>query len=228
MAPYEPCARFPMARPSHCLGIPSVLRGVLDSTASHFSFLHIVLRGRRWSDIRIPGVTGRSHWKRPTCGRNHGRNLEKCAQLKAVWAQSKVRIASASWRSEIQPGGVLSRPDRLGTPWLFSADPMTYHEEGYADDDQLYRADIDRLAEALLRFVESGKPGADCLFVYSVRPEVRPLFWSFAEELCGRIGAVLTMAWITHQGGDRNLAAVLCPPAMLTPMWLPDPIQCGQ
>ena len=96
------------------------------------------------------------------------------------------------------------------------------------DDDQLYRADIERLAEALLRFVETGEPGAACLFVYSVRPEVRPLFWSFAEELCGRIGAVLTTAWITHQGGNRNLAAVLCQPAMLPRTWLPERIQCGR
>lgn len=155
-------------------------------------------------------------------------NPDKQAQLRTVWSGSNVKIGSNSWRVETQPDGVLNCPASLSTPWLFSSDPMTYHEYGYADDDQLYRADLDRLAQVLTKYVKTGKPGAACLFVYSVRPEVRPLFWSFAEALAGRLGANLTTAWVTHQGGNRNLAAILSSAAMLGPAWLPERVYIGR
>ncbi|MFM7070331.1 MAG: hypothetical protein ACKO38_00855 [Planctomycetota bacterium] len=153
---------------------------------------------------------------------------DKQAQLKTVWGGSNVNISSRSWRLETTFDGVLSCPEALSMPWLFSSDPMTYHEQGEADDDQLYRADFDRLADVLTRYGETGKPGAACLFVYSVRPRVRPLFWSFAEELAGNLGADLTTAWMTHQGGNRNLAAILSFAAMLPPGWLPEGISNGR
>lgn len=153
---------------------------------------------------------------------------DKQERLQIMWSESNVRISSRSWRLETTFDGVLSCPEELSMPWLFSSDPMTYHEQGEADDDQLYRADFDRLANVLTRYRKTDNPGAACLFVYSVMPRVRPLFWSFAERLARELRAELTTAWMTHQGGNRNLAAILSFAAMLPPGWLPEGVSNGR
>lgn len=85
---------------------------------------------------------------------------------------------------------------------------MTYREDGETDDNNLYRADPRRLSSAVLRFVHGGAPGAAILFVYAIRPEGRSLFWRFADDLAAETDGALTPLWLTHQGGNRNLAAL--------------------
>lgn len=138
--------------------------------------------------------------------------------LADAWAGSRVVPVHSSWRDEVSPGGRLATPNDLGTPWLFSMDPMTYADNG---DDCLRPPDLDSLSGALSRFVESDKPGIATLFVYAVRPATRPRFWAFANELASRIGACAHSYWVPHQGGNRNLAALLCtriqPPSIRAP-----------
>lgn len=55
---------------------------------------------------------------------------QKHAELKKVWSGSGVTPVNSSWRHEVRPGGVLSCPATLRAPWLFSADPMTFQEDG--------------------------------------------------------------------------------------------------
>lgn len=98
---------------------------------------------------------------------------EKHERLAEAWRLSQIVPTNSSWRSQIGPDGALACPATLETPWLFTLDPMTYHEDGDADDNNVYRADLDRLSATLKRFAQSGKPGVAGLFVYAVKPEGR-------------------------------------------------------
>lgn len=152
----------------------------------------------------------------------------KHAQLQDVWLGSCVTPVRSSWRSEVRAGGVLTSPVPLGAPWLFTADPMTYREDGYADDDKLYRADFSRLSAAVSGFVASGKPGVATLFVYAVKPEVQPEFWAFVDDLAKSTATTSVSCWLTHQGGNRNLAALLCSAIALPPNWFPYGLNAGR
>lgn len=134
---------------------------------------------------------------------------EKHAQLAEAWAGSEVVVANTSWRLQVGLHGVLACPSELTRPWLFTLDPMTYREDGDADDNNVYRADLDRLCDVLRRFVASGKPGLAALFVYAIKPEGRPLFWNFVDTLAHRTETTVRCCWHTHQGGNRNLAGLL-------------------
>ena len=134
----------------------------------------------------------------------------KHRELADKWSGSRVVPVHASWRCLVSPARRLAAPRDLQTPWLFSMDPMTYKENGHEDDRYLYRADMDRLSGVLSGFVASGMPGIATLFVYAVRPQTRPRFWCFVDELASRIGARTISCWVPHQGGNRNLAALLC------------------
>lgn len=138
------------------------------------------------------------------------RDPRKHADLQASWSGSRVRPVNASWRSEISHRGVHCCPDSLQTPWLFSADPMTYRENGELDDDKLYRADLPFLAAFLNSYADSQVPGVATLFVYAVRPSVQPQFWDFVDDLAAETGADVEYLCPTHQGGNCNLAAILC------------------
>ncbi len=105
---------------------------------------------------------------------------------------------------------------------------MTYHEDGYADDNQLYRADLGALSKALKGFVGSGQPGIAALFVYAVKPEVRPKFWEFVDDLAKVSGTLVAPCWIVHQGGNANLAALLGSPLLPRPPWLPHGLNYGR
>lgn len=85
---------------------------------------------------------------------------------------------------------------------------MTYREEGNADDNNVYGADLDRLSGVLRQFVASGRPGLAGLFVYAVRPEGRSPFWNFVDALANRTSTCLLSCWHSHQGGNRNLAGL--------------------
>ena len=130
--------------------------------------------------------------------------------LARAWSGSKVMPVNSSWRSEIESSGTLACPAGLETPWLVTFDPMTYCEAGYADDDSLYRADLERLSILLNPYIITGQPGLAAVFVYSVRPEVRPQFWQFVDELAESVAANLISCWVTHRGGNRNLGGLLC------------------
>ena len=138
-------------------------------------------------------------------------HARKHAELVDAWKGASVFPILSSWRSEAMPGGALACPEALSTPWLFTLDPMTYQDQGWADDDKLYRKDLDLLASSLTRFVHSGQMGVAALFAYAVRPEVQPRFCDFAADLARRIGAANFSFSITHQGDNHNMAALLCP-----------------
>jgi hypothetical protein len=229
MAPYEPTGSVPNGQAK------ALLVGALaHSRERRIDGEAPIISAYRATEAKLDRYPNTGELLASVIGRNRlaggiaETNPDKQALLRAVWSESSVKIGSHSWRIETQSAGVLDCPESLSMPWLFSSDPMTYHEDGAADDDQLYRADFDRLAQVLTKFVETGKPGAACFFVYSVRPDVRPLFWSFAEALAGRVGANLTTAWMTHQGGNRNLAAILSSAAMLGPAWFPERVYIGR
>ena len=107
-------------------------------------------------------------------------------------------------------------------------DPMTYTENGARDDDYLRQVDLDRLTGALTSFVESGMPGIAALFVYAVRPEVRPRFWDFMDELASGAGACTHSYWVPHQGGNHNLAGLLCTGIALPPSFQGPDIKPGR
>jgi hypothetical protein len=155
-------------------------------------------------------------------------DVQKHAKLVDVWSGSSVTPVNSSWRREISPGGVLSCPPTLCSPWLLAADPMTFREDGYADDDKLYREDLARVSTALKGFIASGKPGLAALFVYSVRPDVRQQFWTFADDLTANSGIPMVSCWMPHQGGNRNLAALLYSGVVLPASWLPDGVRAGR
>ena len=107
-------------------------------------------------------------------------------------------LSANTWRGEASPGGVLWSPTTLGASWLFAMDPMTYREDGYDDDNNLYRADLSRVLTAVSSFVASGEPGVAALFVYAVKPEVQPLFWDFVDDLAKHTGTTAVSCWLTH------------------------------
>jgi len=107
-------------------------------------------------------------------------------------------------------------------------DPMTYREDGYADDNNLYRADLERVSTVVNSFAASGEPGAAALFVYAVKPELQPRFWAFVDDLAKDTGTTAVSCWLTHQGGNRNLAALLCSAFVLPANWLPNGLNGGR
>ena len=133
----------------------------------------------------------------------------KHKQLVEALNNTRIKAACSSWRNEIRPPGVLSCPDELHTPWLFTMDPMTYMEIGAVDDANLYYSDLDSLSDALSMYVRSGKPGIATLFVYNIKPTGRNLFWKFIDDLAESIGTGSCYCWLTHRDRKRNLAGVL-------------------
>ena len=137
---------------------------------------------------------------------------KKHKKLADAWSCSSVIPVCSSWREQVGPGGALSCPDDLQTPWLFTMDPMTYSEKGDADDDKLHRCDSGLLTDALRRYVGSGKPGIAALFVYGVgvqRNNAQCQFWKFVDDLAGCVGVATRYYELTHKGGNRNLAGLL-------------------
>ena len=134
----------------------------------------------------------------------------KQSKLARAWSGTAVKTACSSWRREIEAGGILSCPDDLRTPWLFTMDPMTYSERsGSEDSDKLHKRDLGLLSDALIRYIGSGKPGIAAFFVYGVRPPMQPKFWKFMDELAECVGAVSQSYWLTHQGGNKNHAGLI-------------------
>lgn len=134
----------------------------------------------------------------------------KHKQLAAAWAGSPVQTAMASWRCEVRPGGVLACPPDLHVPWLFTMDPMTYRQTGqYRDDDNLHWKDIAQLRGPLCRYVDSKQPGMVALFAYGMQEKRCCAFWGFVEELSSLTDMRYQKHQITHNGGNKNLAALL-------------------
>ena len=134
----------------------------------------------------------------------------KCEELAGAWTGSPVRVACASWRSQLRRGGVLACPENLRAPWLFTMDPATYRDRGGCDDANLYAADMPLLSRGLAPYVESRQPGIALLFVYNVDPRLQRAFWRFTEELAHRAGLRVRTYGLKHRGDNRrNLAALL-------------------
>ncbi len=149
-------------------------------------------------------------------------------KLADAWFCSSVEPVCSSWRKQIHPGGILACPGALRTPWLFTMDPMTYSENGEADDDKLHKADIDRLSCVLTGYVQSGKPGIAALFVYGCDRTKRCRFWKFMDKLAKRIGAATCSYWLTHRGGNRNLAGLLYSGVELPADFAPGGLKVGR
>ena len=127
---------------------------------------------------------------------------KKYNELAGTWCCSSVNPVCSSWREGNSPGGVLSCPDDLQTPWLFTMDPMTYSEKGAADDNKLRRCDIGLLSDALRRYVGSGKPGIAALFVYGVGVQgnnAQRQFWKFVDDLARRLDVDTCSYWLPHR-----------------------------
>lgn len=154
----------------------------------------------------------------------------KHAQLMERWQGTQVKPILGSWRPEMVGAGVhtWASPSRTKSPWLLSMDPMTYSEARLRDDDKLYRADGERIGRALRPFVESGVPGVAIIFAYAVRPNIRPLFWSFADRIAADAGIRTDSCWMSHQGGNRNLVAIFGVGLTFPPAWPPPAVNPGR
>ena len=158
-------------------------------------------------------------------------DCEKHKQLADAWSRSSVKPVCSSWRKQICSGGVLSCPDNLQTPWLFTMDPMTYREEGDGDSNKLHRCDINRLSNALRRYVASGEPGIAALFVYGVgvqKDNPQHQFWKFMDDLAECIGVGTCSYWLPHRGGNRNLAGLLYSGIDLSFGFVPSNVKVGR
>lgn len=116
-------------------------------------------------------------------------------------------------------------------PWLFSMDPMTCSENGNSDDANLDPSDSDLLAPALERYIRSGQPGIASLYVYTVGSQGKnrqSQFWTFMDELAGRLGVRMPSYWFAHQGGNLNLAGLLFSDEKLAVGFDPPDIESGQ
>jgi hypothetical protein len=228
MAPFEPCDT-PLNGQTRRL-LDEALQGAQNPPTCGESLIIAAYRATKASREHYPNtgellaaMIGRDRLSggiTEVDGRKH-------AKLVEAWSGSGITPVNSSWRCEVHPGGVLSCPATLLAPWLFSADPMTFREDGDKDDDKLYRADLSRVSTMLKGFVAGGQPGVAALFVYSVRPDVRPQFWTFAKDLATNSGMSMVPCWVTHQGGNRNLAALLCSGVEL-PCWRPDGVRAGR
>lgn len=229
MAPFEACGELPNGQARALLN--NALHAAQKPATASESSIVMAYRANKASLENYPNT---GELLRRVIGRERlsGGITEvdplKHAQLQDVWSGSCVTPVRSSWRIEVSPGGVLTPPVPLGAPWLFTADPMTYREDGYVDDDKLYRADFSRVSAAVSTFVASGEPGVAALFVYAVKPEVQPQFWAFVDDLAGNTGTTAVSCWLTHQGGNRNLAALLCSAFVLPPNWLPPGLNAGR
>ena len=153
----------------------------------------------------------------------------KHAKLAHAWRETAVNTACSSWRRQLEAGGILTCPADLQTPWLFTMDPMTYSEmPGSEDSDKLHKCDIDLLSEALIRYLAIGKPGIAVFFVYGVQPTKQPVFWKFMDDLAERVGAEPRSYWLTHQGGNRNLAGLISSDAEILDGFSPPCLNLGR
>jgi len=229
MAPFEPCGEVPDGQAKRLLhnalcaaqhapidAESSIVKAYREVNASlcHYPNTGELLRGVIGTNQLSGGIT--------EC------DQQKHQELQDAWSGSRVIPVRSSWRAGVIPGGILMPSNPLDAPWLFSMDPMTYREDGFTDDNNLYRADLGRLAPALTSFVTSGKPGVAALFVYAVKPELRPLFWAFVDDLAKQTGTTLAPCWLTHLGGNRNLGGLLCSGFALPSDWLPDGLTAGR
>lgn len=160
MAPFEPCGKPPASRNRELL--QKALQAAQNPPASGESPIVAAYRATKASLDRYPN-TGELLAAMIGRGRLSGGiteiDAQKHAKLVEVWSGSGVTAVNSSWRSEVRPGGVLSCPATLRAPWFLAADPMTFREDRYADDDQLYRADFSRVSTTLKGFVASGNQG---------------------------------------------------------------------
>ena len=155
-------------------------------------------------------------------------DFEKHKKLGDAWSGSSVVPTRASWREQVGSGGILTCPENLQRPWLFSMDPMTYSDNGSKDDDKLYRCDMDSLYGVLSRYVRSGQPGIAALFVYNVKPKVQTQFWQLVDALAKRISADTCSYWLTHRCGNRNLAGLFYSGILLSSGFTPACLNTGR
>ena len=104
-------------------------------------------------------------------------------------------------------------------------DPTTYSETGTYDDDRLHWNDIKLLRESLRHYVNSGQPGMAALFVYNVHEDRSHSFCSFVEDLSSQTHMYFRKHQIIHNGGNKNLAALLYSSIDITDDFLQDAVE---
>lgn len=229
MAPFEPCGELPSGQARALLS--NALHAAQQAPTAGESPVVAAYRATKASLDHYPNTAEllrRVIGPERLSGGITEVDPQKHVQLQEAWSGSGVTPVRSSWRGEASPGDVLTSPTPLGASWLFAMDPMTYREDGYADDNNLYRADLSRVSAAVSSFVASGQPGVAALFVYAVKPDVQRLFWAFVDDLTRHTGTTAVSCWLTHQGGNRNLAALLCSTFVLPPSWLPHGLNEGR
>ncbi len=155
-------------------------------------------------------------------------SAEKCRKLKHVWVGTKVRVANSSWRQQIDAQGILTCPDDLDVPWMFSMDPMSYVLSRWKDDDKVRHDDHHVLVPALRKYCNSGMPGIVLVFVYGMQPPElnnrQSEFYAFMRKIVNQLPQVRRYSyWLTHNGGNRNLAVLLASKVEFCEEFLP----CG-
>jgi hypothetical protein len=227
MAPFESCDVPPKYQAQHLLH--EALAAAKDDRVPGEAHIVTAYRATKASLQRYPNT---GELLAAMLGRNRLTggitevNKDSHKALMQVWLGSSVNPVHASWRSQVGSGGVLSCPADLAEPWLFTSDPMTFFESGTADDANLYGEDLAELTAVLNGFITTGKPGVASLFVYKMAKFARPGFWRFADDLAFQTGATLVSGWVVHQGGNHNLAALLCFGISVTQ--LPDGVNAGR
>ena len=155
----------------------------------------------------------------------------KYEKLAKAWCDTGIKVANSSWRTQFGLDGVLSCPNSLESPWLFSMDPMTFSQSG-SKKDNLNHSDLDLLERALARYFDSGQPGIACLFVYNMLGKEKRMpqlqFWEFVDELARRLKARSGYFWLPHIGGNRNLAGLLFSHCQLASNFNPPEINMGR
>lgn len=136
----------------------------------------------------------------------------KFGKLSRAWSETKIRVANSSWREQLGTGDVLTCPDDLNSPWLFSMDPMSYKENGTEDDEYLHHSDLNLLKSSLRTYFKSGNPGVACFFVYNLGANgenQQENFCSFVEEIAEHIGVFKRFYRIPHNRRKINIAGLL-------------------
>ena len=60
------------------------------------------------------------------------------------------------------------------------------------------------------------------------RKELQCQFWAFMDDLAGRLRAQTCSYWVSHQGGNRNLADLLFSGIELSDDFVPPKIKTGR
>lgn len=79
-------------------------------------------------------------------------DAEKCAELRLVWPQDKVKVIQNSWRNSTKE---FQKPEGLAIPWLIEIDPLSYRMKYRGDDGSLCTDDLSRILSFAKPYLDS-------------------------------------------------------------------------